>query len=173
MASSILEQEIKEQPFVVQRLLDRERPAAERLAADLRGKFGYVLIAARGTSDNAARYAQYLFGTHNQLQVALATPSLFTSYHTPPSLTGALVIGISQSGRSPDIISVVEEGKRQGRPTLVITNDPQSPLALAADHVINLDAGTERAVAATKTYTSSLAALALISVSLAKDEAAL
>ena len=91
-----------------------------------------MVIAARGTSDNAARYAQYLFGVHNQLQVALATPSLFTLYNTPPDLSGALVIGISQSGQSPDIVSVLAEGKRQGCPTLAITNEPASPLAQTA-----------------------------------------
>ena len=173
MSSTILEQEIREQPSVVQRVLDQERSNVAGLTDNLRGKFDYVLIAARGTSDNAARYAQYLFGAHNHLQVALATPSLYTSYCTPPSLKGALVVGISQSGRSPDIIAVIDEGKRQGRPTLVVTNEPQSPLAQAADYVINLRAGPERAVAATKTYTASLAALALVSCVLAQDEAAL
>jgi glucosamine--fructose-6-phosphate aminotransferase (isomerizing) len=173
MSQTILEQEIQQQPSAVQRLLDEERPIVAKLAEDLRGKFDYVLIAARGTSDNAARYAQYLYGAHNHWQVALATPSLYTSYHTPPSLKGALVVGISQSGRSPDIIAVIEEGRRQGRPTLVVTNEPKSPLAQAADHVINLQAGPERAVAATKTYTTSLAALALVSCALAPDKAML
>jgi len=173
MNPTILEQEIREQPVVIQRVLDQERPNVARLAADMRGKFDYVLIAARGTSDNAARYAQYLLGAHNQCQVALATPSLYTSYCAPPSLKGALVVGISQSGRSPDIIAVVEEGRRQGRPTLVITNVPDSPLAQAADYVINLQAGPEQAVAATKTYTASLAALALVSSCLANDDQAM
>ena len=173
MSPTILEQEIREQPFVIQRLLDQERQNVARLTTELRGKFDYVLIAARGTSDNAARYAQYVLGAHNQCQVALATPSLYTSYRQPPSLKGALVVGISQSGRSPDIVAVIEEGRRQGRPTLVITNVPDSPLAQAADYVINLQAGSEKAVAATKTYTASLAALALTSCCLANDDAAL
>jgi glucosamine--fructose-6-phosphate aminotransferase (isomerizing) len=81
-------------------------------------------------------------------------------------LDGALVIAISQSGQSPDIVAVVAEGRRQGRPTLAITNDPDSPLAKAADYSINLHAGLERAVAATKTYTTSLIALALLSAAL-------
>jgi len=173
MSQTILEQEIREQPLVIQRVLERERPHVARLAEELRGTFDYVLIAARGTSDNAARYAQYLLGAHNRLQVALATPSLYTSYCAPPSLKGALVLGISQSGRSPDIIAVVEEARRQGRPTVVLTNATGSPLAQAADHVIDLQAGPENAVAATKTYTSSLAALALVSSCLAGDDAAL
>ena len=77
-------------------------------------------------------------------------------------MDGALVVGVSQSGQSPDIVSVLEEGKRQGRPTLAITNDGSSPLAAAADHVIELHAGLERSVAATKTYTAQLAVMALL-----------
>jgi glucosamine--fructose-6-phosphate aminotransferase (isomerizing) len=166
---SIMESEILEQPAVITRLLERETENVSRVAANLRGRFDYVVIAARGTSDNAARYAKYLLGAHNQLPVALATPSLFTMYQQPPKLDGALVIGISQSGQSPDIVSVVAEGARQSRPTLAITNDPKSPLAQTAEHCIPLHAGAERAVAATKTYTASLASLALFSVFLADD----
>lgn len=170
MPTSILEQEINEQPLAIQRLLDNETEHMERLAASLRGRFDYVLIAARGTSDNAARYAQYAFGVYNRLPVALATPSLFTLYDRPPLLNGALVVGISQSGQSPDIGAVISQARRQGRPTLAITNDPASPLALAAEEVIPLHAGPERAIAATKTYTTSLTTLALLSAALAADE---
>ena len=123
----------------------------------------HAFIAARGTSDNAARYASYLWGALNRLPVTLATPSLFSLYQQPPQLRGALVIGISQSGQSPDIVNVVAEGKRQGRPTLAITNEPDSPLAQTADFVINIQAGEETAVAATKTYTSQLLAIAMLS----------
>jgi glucosamine--fructose-6-phosphate aminotransferase (isomerizing) len=166
----ILEQEIHEQPLVIRRLLDRETENVARLAGAIRGRFDYALIAARGTSDNAARYAQYLWGAHNRLPVALATPSLFTLYERPPRLARALVVGVSQSGQSPDIVAVVAEGGRQGCPTLAITNDPASPLAAAAQEVIPLHAGPERAVAASKTYTASLAALALFSCLLAGDD---
>jgi glutamine---fructose-6-phosphate transaminase (isomerizing) len=169
-AGSLLEKEIHEQPDAIRRLLEAETGSVATLADSLRGQFNYVTIAARGTSDNAARYAQYLLGAYNRLQVALATPSLFSIYHRPPNLEGALVIGISQSGRSPDIIETVAEGSRQGRPTLAITNDLDSPLAQAAQYAIDLHTGVERAVAATKTYTSSLAALALLSCLLEKDD---
>ncbi len=130
-----------------------------------------VVFAARGSSDNAARYAQYLFGTRNRLPVCLATPSLFTCYEAAPSLAGALVVGVSQSGQSPDIVAVVESGRRQGALTLTITNRPGSPLALAAEHTLPLLAGEERAVAATKTYTSELCALAMLSAALEGGEA--
>jgi len=147
-------------------MLEQETETVRGFVAELRGTFDYVIIAARGTSDNAARYAQYLFGAHNRLPVALATPSLYTMYNQPPLMRNALVIGISQSGLSPDIVSVLEEANRQGQPTLAITNEPASPLAQTSRYVLPLHAGSERAVAATKTYTSSLAALALFSACL-------
>jgi glucosamine--fructose-6-phosphate aminotransferase (isomerizing) len=163
MKNSILHKEIYEQPSVIRQFLDLESGNVAEITKSLKNSFEYILIAARGSSDNAARYAQYLFGTHNQFPVALATPSLFTIYKNPPRLNGALLIGISQSGQSPDIVQVLSEGKRQQRPTIAVTNDPNSPLAESADFVVNLHAGSEQAVAATKTYTASLAALALLS----------
>ena len=163
---SYLETEIHEQPTVLRRLLAREAENLQRLAEQFGGRFDYVVIAARGSSDNAARYAQYLFGAQNGLPVSLATPSLYSLYSRPPSLKGALVIGISQSGQSPDIVSVVAAGRAQGCPTLAITNDSQSPLATVAEDYILLHAGEERAIAATKTYTASLGAIALLSATL-------
>lgn len=173
MSGEILKREINEQPEVLKRIVEQESHNVQELAQALQGTFTYVMIAARGTSDNAARYAKYLLGAHNQIPVALAAPSLFTLYRKPPSLEGALVMGISQSGRSPDVVSVVEEGKRQGRPTVAITNDPQSPMARNADYVIQLHTGPEKAVAATKTYTASLTALALLSAHLDANQEAL
>lgn len=167
---TILYKEIQAQPETLQQLLDSEAENAWRIADSVRGRFHTIMIAARGSSDNAARYAQYLFGANNSLSVALATPSLFTQYKRPPNLKGCLVMAISQSGRSRDIIEVAEEGRRQGAPTIAITNNPESPLAAATEFRLNLHAGKERAVAATKTYTASLAALALLSASFAKSE---
>src|SRR6266699_2686099 len=157
---SLLEQEIHSQPEVITRLLERETKHIEQVAGQL-PPFDYVLIAARGTSDHAATYAQYIWGALAGYPVALATPSLQTLYKTSPRMAGALLVGISQSGQSPDIIAVLEEGKRQGRPTLAITNDGTSPLAATADHVVELHAGPERSIAATKTYTAQLAVMAL------------
>lgn len=171
MTTSILQQEIHEQPMALERFLADQATTADELVHALRLRdIQYVLIAARGTSDNAARYAQYVLGAFNRIQVALATPSLYTLYGTPPDLGGALVVGISQSGQSPDIVSVLTTGRAQGRPTLAITNVPDSPLAQAADWVLPLGCGVERAVAATKTYTTSLAALALLSTALSGNE---
>ena len=167
---SHLSDEIHEQPEILARLLDGQAEPAAQVAAAIRARgVCYAVIAARGTSDNAARYAQYLFGALNRLPVALATPSLFSIYGTPPQLRDALVLGVSQSGQSPDIVAVVEEGRRQGALTVAVTNEPASPLAQAAHHILLLGAGEERAVAATKTYTAQLAALALLAVQLAED----
>ncbi len=166
MPKSVLLSEISEQPRTIEKFLSNESKHVERICKEISGKFDYILIAARGTSDNAARYAQYVFGIQNRIQVALATPSLFTIYNTPPNLKGAFVIGISQSGESPDIVSVIKEAHRQNCPTLGITNFENSPLAKSSDSTFLLNAGTEKAIAATKTYTSSLCALALLSASL-------
>ena len=165
-----LQSDIFEQPAVLARLLDCQRQAIQNATKLFGEDIRYVFLAARGTSDNAARYAQYLWGAYNQLPIALATPSLFSLYQRPPSLKGALVVGISQSGQSPDIVSVLAEGRRQGCPTLAITNTSESPLAQAADVVIEICAGRETAVAATKTYTSELMAIALISASLSASQ---
>jgi glucosamine--fructose-6-phosphate aminotransferase (isomerizing) len=151
-------------------LIESELDHIQHIAAELRRRrLTHTLIAARGTSDNAGRYAPYLFGAVNHMPVGLATPSLHSIYQRPPKFEDALIIGISQSGRSPDMVSVVADGKRQGVATLAITNFPQSPLGQAADYVIPLHAGEERAVAATKTYTSQLLALALLSACVADD----
>ena len=162
-----LRDEIREQPEVAARLLTAGRPAieaiAERLSARLADReVDHVVIAARGTSDHAAIYAQYLFGAHLRLPVALATPSLISLYGVEPRLDRSLVIGVSQSGRSPDIVGVVAAARRQGAPTIALTNDASSDLASAAEYHIDLRADPERAVAATKTYTAELLAIALL-----------
>ena len=95
--------------------------------------------------------------------MALATPSAITLYGARPDYLDALVIGISQSGRSPDIVAVIDEARRQGAPTVVLTNDTDSALADAAEHAISIEAGPELATAATKTYTTELLAVALLS----------
>jgi len=168
---SQVETEIREQPESLRRLLKEGRASAEAIAARVKAFAPrYVVIAARGSSDNAARYAQYLFGAHNRLTVGLATPSLYTFYDAAPSLEGALVLGVSQAGQSPDIVAVVESARRQGALTVALTNRPDSPLARAAEHTLPLLAGEERAVAATKTYTAQLCALAMLSVALEGQE---
>lgn len=174
LTQSHLYQEIHEQPEVLHRLLVQEKEIIQSLAAAIKARdVTYVVIAARGTSDNAGRYAQYLLGAVNGLVVALTTPSLFSIYKQPPRFGNALVLGISQSGKSPDIVAVLAEARRQGALTAAITNFSDSDLGQQADYVINLHAGEERSIAATKTYTSELAAIALLSASLTGDPAML
>lgn len=167
LSQTHLYQEIHSQPAIIRGLLQLEEATAQALADMIRGRgIDHVIIAARGTSDNAGRYAQYVLGAMNGLSVGLAAPSLFSIYHRPPRFGNALVIGISQSGKSPDIVSVLAEARQQGALTAVLTNRPSSPLADQGDVVIDLHAGDERAVAATTTYTAELAAVALISAAL-------
>ncbi|MFL5642589.1 MAG: SIS domain-containing protein [Chloroflexota bacterium] len=162
-----LRDEILEQPDAIQRLLDSAPTAFAPIAAALSSRRPrFAVIAARGTSDNAGIYAQYLLAIRNGLIVSLAAPSTITLYGARPNMTDALVIGISQSGRSPDIVAVVEEARRQGALTVALTNDARSPLADTADHVVDLRAGPELATAATKTYTTELLAAALLSAAL-------
>lgn len=169
---SHLYDEIHEQPEVIAQLISEESPRIAGIADELRQRqIRYIVIAARGTSDNAATYGKYLFASILRLPVALAAPSLYTIYHTPPQ-TGqdALVMGISQSGESPDIIAVVDEARQQGACTLAITNELDSPLARSAEYVIACHAGKEMSVAASKTYTAQLTALALLAAHWSGDE---
>src|SRR4051812_7823209 len=160
---SNLRREIEEQPEGLARLLDQERGHVAGLVTRWRrANLQYVTIVARGSSDNAATYGKYLFGVLNNLTVALAAPSVYTLYGARPSLKQSLVIAISQSGESPDVLAVVEEAKRQNAPTLAITNSPTCKLAGIADEVVLLHAGEEKSVAATKTFTASIGALALL-----------
>jgi glucosamine--fructose-6-phosphate aminotransferase (isomerizing) len=166
-----LRDEILEQPAVAAWLLGPGRAAIDSIADAIAGRIASreldtVVIAARGTSDHAAVYAQYLFGARLRLPVALATPSLTSLYGVELRLDRSLVIGISQSGRSPDIVGAIAAARRQSAPTIAITNDPISDLAVSAEHVIDLGAGDELAVAATKTYTAELLSVALLVVAI-------
>lgn len=162
-----LRDEIFEQPESARRQLASSTAAIDALVARLRANpIDQVLIAARGTSDHAAIYGQYLFGVVNRLSVGLAAPSIVSVYGVEPRVGRSLVVGISQSGASPDIVAVVSAARRQDAPTLAITNSPESPLGAAAEFVIDLAAGPELAIAATKTYSTSLLALARVSAAL-------
>jgi glutamine---fructose-6-phosphate transaminase (isomerizing) len=166
---SLLERELREQGAVLAARAESGRPAAGAAAELLdRDDVDQLVIAARGSSDNAARYAQYLLGLELRLPVALATPLLYAG-ERPPLLRRTAVLAISQSGRSPDIVTVLAAARAQGRPAIALTGDTGSPLALAADLVVPLLAGDERSVAATKTYLASLHAIAQIVAALRPD----
>ncbi len=166
-----LYREIHQQFDVIHNLVSNPQAPIKKLAERINQQnIKHVFIAARGTSDNAGRYAQYLLGAHNQMVVTLATPSLFTIYQQPPDLANTLVLGISQSGKSPDIVSVLLEAKHQGALTAAITNTPGSDLGEAADIILDLQAGDELSLAATKTYTSQLTNLAILSAELSNSD---
>jgi glucosamine--fructose-6-phosphate aminotransferase (isomerizing) len=167
---SLVRQEIAEQPAAVARVLADADGAIAAAAEEIRRRRPrYAVIAARGSSDNAARYAQHVFGRLCGLPVALAVPSLHTVYDAAMRYTDGLVLGISQSGASPDVVAVLATARAQGCVTVAVTNDPASPMAAAATHVIALQAGEEQSVAATKTYTTSLAAAAALAAGIADD----
>ncbi len=167
---SVLADEIRSQPAELAGFLQRQRDRVLALAPTL-PPFSFAVIAARGSSDHAATYARYAWGALAGISVVPATPSLHTIYGKPPRLEHALAVGISQSGQSPDVVAVLQAARRQGRPTIAITNDPASPLARVADHVIELGVSPERSIAATKTYTAQLAAVALLGAAFSGDKA--
>lgn len=160
--------EIGEQPEVAARVLAAASTLEPVAAAIKAARPVAIMLAARGSSDHAALYAKYLIQARNRIAVALAAPSLFTHYQAP-RLDRFCVIGISQSGASPDVAAVVAEGRRQGAVTLAITNTTDSALAAAADFAFALQTGAEQSVPASKTYTASLLAIAMLSQALDPD----
>lgn len=160
-------EEIREQPDALARTLERELPRVERLRELFkRRRPAFSLLAARGTSDNAAQFGRYLLEITTGIPASLAAPSIFTVYKAAPDLRQALVVAVSQSGESTDTNLVLEGARRQGALTVGITNEARSSLARLAEHVILVHAGRERSVAATKTYTGQLLALYLLAYAL-------
>ncbi|OLL72143.1 Glucosamine-6-phosphate deaminase [isomerizing], alternative [Pseudonocardia sp. Ae168_Ps1] len=164
---ALMAAETAEQPEVWRRLLCASGPGGEsgvdRVAALVRDRSPrFVLFAARGTSDHAALYAKYLTEIRLGLPAGLVSPSTLTAYAARPDLRDVLLVAVSQSGGSPDLLACVETARAQGALTVAVTNDARSALATAADGHVDVLAGPERAVAATKTYTAQLLALHLL-----------
>ena len=171
MPGAIMLQEIREQPEALQRLISAESKKVQAITDQWRvSPPAFISIAARGTSDHAAIYAKYLFETMNGIPVALAAPSVSSVYRAPVLWRGGLVIGISQSGEAADVIAVLEQARATGAYTLAITNVANSPLAAVAHDVVPLHANPEISVAATKTFTSTMAALFMISAALRGEQ---
>ncbi|MCQ4080300.1 SIS domain-containing protein [Streptomyces sp. RB6PN25] len=158
----IMSGEMAQQPAVLRRILDagapRIREIAERIAAR---NPRFVLLTARGTSDNAALYAKYLIEVLLGKPAGLTSMSTTTAYGARPDLTDVLVITVSQSGGSPDLVASTEAARAAGAITLAVTNNPDSPLAEVSEFHIDVLAGPEKALPATKTYTAELLALYL------------
>lgn len=167
--SKMLE-EIREQPAALERTLKAELRGFEQL----RRRFAlekprFVVLAARGTSDNAAQFGRYLIEITTGIPVSLAAPSVSTLYHTRLRMGGGMLAAVSQSGESTDTNVVLEEAKAQGAFTLGITNEAGSTLARIADHAVLVRAGREKSVAATKTYTGQLLSFYLLAWALGAE----
>src|SRR4051795_2316076 len=159
MPGTEMRREMGAQPEVLARLLSRRVPVD---AADVAG----VVIVARGSSDHAAVYGRYLLELATRRPVALAAPSLHTRYGARTDASGWLVVGVSQSGKTPEIVDVVQRLRASGGHAIAITNNADSPLAAAAEVVIELGAGEDRAAPATKTFTAQMAAFAVLAAAL-------
>jgi glutamine---fructose-6-phosphate transaminase (isomerizing) len=153
-----MEREIRQQPALLSANAQSYFTQLKEIFAD-NAQFDLVLLAARGSSDNAALYARYLIETQLGIPVSLAAPSVITRYKSDMKYPKTLVVGISQSGAAPDVSEVLSYMRAKGHKTLAITNTPGSRLTQEAEHSILLNAGTEESVAATKTYTSTLVSL--------------
>lgn len=167
---SIMLDEIREQPDVLTRTLTEERSKYARLANTLGGRdIDLIVMAARGSSDNAALFGRYLLEITTGIPVSLAAPSVYTLYNAKLDLARALVIGVSQSGEGSDINLVLESAKSSGAFTLGITNEAGSSMASIADETMLIHAGRERSVAATKTYTGQMLHFYLLADALVKN----
>jgi glucosamine--fructose-6-phosphate aminotransferase (isomerizing) len=166
-----LREEIDEQPEVLSRLVRAPPPELNLLARSLQAsRPRAIVLVARGSSDHAATYGRYLFEVRNRVLTSLAAPSVLTLYGTAPDLRDTLVIAVSQSGRGEDVTAVLEDARAQGARTAAIVNDRGSPLAAAAEWVLDCDAGPEQSVPATKTVTAQMLVLALVSAAWRGDD---
>ena len=167
-----LEKEIREQPSALLRTESTNRERVALLCADfIKRKLKNITFAARGTSDHASIYGQYIIGTTAGIPCGLATPSVVSKYGASIDYGDHLVIGVSQSGMAEDVIGILNDAKRYGALTAAITNNESSPLAKTADFSLFCDVGPETSIAATKTFTSQLYIIAMIASCLSGDEA--
>jgi len=166
--TSHMRMEIAEQPAALRATIDALLPRAAETAALARDT-RQVLFIARGTSDNAAVYGSYLIQAHAGRLATLASVSIATTYRSRVDLSGVLAVALSQSGQTEEIIETITWARDCGARTLVITNGAGSPLTEAADLAFVTQAGAERAVPATKTFTTQLAALAVLAIGLGAD----
>ncbi len=154
--------EIAEQPAVLAGLLTRRAEFAAVADRIARREPRFALFAARGSSDHAALYAKYLTEVLLNLPAGLVSPSTTTLYGAHPDLTNVLFTTVSQSGGSPDLVEATRVARERGAITVAVTNTPDSPLVEVAEFAVDIGAGPELAVAATKTYSATLLALYLL-----------
>ena len=167
---SLMLQEIAEQPSALAKTIAEERAKVERLGASLKQRdLDLIVLAARGSSDNAALFGRYLLEITTGIPVSLSAPSVHTLYQAKLKLKRALVIGVSQSGEGEDINRVLENARESGAFTIGITNEPASSMVKLVDETLLMHGGKERSVAATKTFTGQMMLFYMLAAALAKD----
>lgn len=165
-----MEKELRESPFRMEESRKANEETILAAAKEIsRRKIGFVVLAGRGSSDNAGNYFKYLCETVTGIPVALAAPSVVTLYGGKLDLSHALTLGISQSGEAEDVLAVLERARDQGGLTLTLTNHPESPMAKIADFHLDLKAGEEKSVAATKTFLLEMYLLARLVLAMSGD----
>jgi glucosamine--fructose-6-phosphate aminotransferase (isomerizing) len=168
---SLMTQEMAEQPAVLARLMARTTTDAAAVRSVLPAPIAGVVFLARGSSDNAAMFGRYLAEPAAGRPAGLAAPSLYTRYHAQVDWRGYLVIALSQSGSTPEILTTCTALRSAGATVIGITNEPDSPLAGTVDLLLSTDAGPERAISATKTMTAQMLLLATVTTALGPGEA--
>ena len=167
-----LEKEIREQPEALARVIDVNLPAIREIVENAKERcVRHIYFAARGTSDHACVYAQYLFGIFAGIPCTLGTPSVFTKYGAHVDLSDCLVIGVSQSGKAEDVLAVLGSAQADGAITVAVTNNEESPMAKAADYHLFCACGFEASIAATKTFTTQMMILGTIAAVWAENDA--
>jgi glucosamine--fructose-6-phosphate aminotransferase (isomerizing) len=160
--------EIAEQPAILEALLRRRAQIVEQVRALLPHPLSGIVLVARGSSDHAALYGRYLFEMASRRPAGLAAPSVQTLYHSSVDFRGYLAVAISQSGRTPEVVTVLRRMRASGARTVAVVNEARCPLQRAADLTIHVDAGVERAVPATKSVTATLLALGIVAQALGR-----
>ena len=168
-SGAVLLSEIAEQPQALRRLLESSVPVVEAAESIVRRRASTIRLVAHGSSDNAASFAVYAFRLAARLDAVRDSISFPIYYSAGDGLRESVVLALSQSGRTPDVVAYVEQANAKGALTVALTNDTDSDLAHAARHVIPLHAGAERSIAATKTYLNQIAAVALLAATVAGD----
>ena len=169
-----LEKEIREQPEALARVIDANLPVIREIVENAKERsVRHIYFAARGTSDHACVYAQYLFGIFAGIPCTLGTPSVFTKYGAHVDLSDCLVIGVSQSGKAEDVLAVLASAKADGAATVSVTNNEESPMAKSADYHLFCGCGFEASIAATKTFTTQMAILGTMAAVWAENDALL
>jgi glucosamine--fructose-6-phosphate aminotransferase (isomerizing) len=168
---AFMNREMQEEPERIRQTLFANREAVRGIAQEVRKRrIRNIVLAGRGSSDHAATYFKYLCEIVAGIPVGFAAPSVLTLYRGRLDLSDTLTIGVSQSGKAEDVLAVVQHARGQGGLTVSITNDPFSLLAIAADHHLDLHAGEEKSVAATKSFVCQMTVFALLVQALTDDQ---